>query len=151
MSVLPLTIEPNPILHQPSCDLPLPNLADWQKLGNDMIDTMIANNGIGLAASQVGQNINLFVINKEVAKTADHLVLCNPKITFSSSLKEVMEEGCLSCPKRFGDVRRPAKVRVTAYTLDGVKHHYKVKGMLAKVFQHEIDHLRGHLIIEKFE
>lgn len=151
MSVLPLTLEPNPILHRPARDLTPADFKQYQALGQDMIDTMLANTGIGLAAAQVGQNISLFVIHKDSAELPDHLVLCNPKITFQSAATHVMEEGCLSCPQRFGDVRRPEKIRVRAYTLDGRKHQYKAKGMLAKVFQHEIDHLRGHLIIQKFE
>lgn len=151
MSVLPLTLTPSPILHIPSEDLPLAALSSYVSLGQDMIDTMLANNGIGLAAPQIGKNINLFVIHKDILETPDHLVLCNPKITFRSIQTHVMEEGCLSCPKRFGDVRRPEKVRVRAYTLDGKKRQYKAKGMMAKVFQHEIDHLLGTLIIQKFE
>lgn len=151
MSVLPLTIIPSPILHTPSQDLSLPALAEHQVLGQDMIETMVANNGIGLAAPQIGKNINLFVIHRDMMGTTEHLILCNPKITFHSAATHVMEEGCLSCPQRFGDVRRPEKVRVTAYTLDGQRRQYKAKGMMAKVFQHEIDHLRGTLIIDKFE
>lgn len=151
MSVLPLTIQPNPILHTPSSDLPLADLAQYEALGADMVETMLASAGIGLAAAQIGKNLNLFVIHKGIAASADHLVLANPEIIFRSKVLHVMEEGCLSCPKLFGDVRRPEKIRVKAYSLDGTKHTYKAKGMLAKVFQHEIDHLRGRLIIDQFE
>lgn len=151
MSVLPLTLQPNPLLHTPSTDLPLAELASYYALGQDMAETMEAANGIGLAAVQIGKNINLFVIHKDVAETPEHLVLANPEIVFRSKGTHLMEEGCLSCPKRFGDVRRPEKIRVKAYTLDGKKHIFKAKAMLAKVFQHEIDHLRGTLIIDKFE
>lgn len=151
MSVLPLTLQPNTILRAMSRDLTSTEMATLHNLGQDMIATMLANNGIGLAAPQIAQNINLFVIHKDVAETPDHLVLCNPVITFRSTVTHVMEEGCLSCPKIFGDVRRPEKVRVKAYALDGSKQIFKAKGLLAKVFQHEIDHLRGTLIIDKFE
>ncbi len=151
MSVLPLTIQPNPKLHTPSVDLPLADLSNYQSLANDMAETMEAANGIGLAAVQIGENINLFVIHKDVAETPYHLMLANPEIIYSSKATHLMEEGCLSCPKLFGDVRRPEKIRVKAYTLDGKKHTFKAKAMLAKVFQHEIDHLRGTLIIDKFE
>lgn len=151
MSVLPLTIQPNPILHTPSSDLPLADLPQYVALGKEMVETMLASAGIGLAAVQIGKNLNLCVIHKDIAETTDHLVLANPEIIFRSKALHVMEEGCLSCPKLFGDVRRPEKVRVKAYTLDGKKHTYKAKGMLAKVFQHEIDHLHGTLIIDQFE
>lgn len=151
MSVLPLTLQPNDILRAPSRDLTVAEMAGFVTLGQDMAATMIVNNGIGLAAPQIGENINLFVINKEVSETPQHLILCNPTIMFASATSHIMEEGCLSCPQIFGDVRRPEKVRVKAYTLDGVKHVFKAKGLLAKVFQHEIDHLHGTLIIDKFE
>lgn len=151
MSILPLTIQPHPSLHQPSTDLPLVALASYQALGEDMKATMEASNGIGLAAVQIGKNLNLFVIHKDIAETPEHLVLANPEIVFTSKGEHVMEEGCLSCPQQFGDVRRPEKVRVKAYSLDGKKQIFKAKGMFAKVFQHEIDHLRGTLILDKFE
>ncbi|MFA6474597.1 MAG: peptide deformylase [Patescibacteria group bacterium] len=151
MEVLPLTLQPNKILRAKSHNLPIAELPNYVELGQQMIVVMIKNTGIGLAAPQVAKNINLFVINKDVAGTPDHLVLANPKIVFSSKTMNVMEEGCLSCPTLFGDVRRPEKVRVKAYTLDGKKHLFKAKGLLAKVFQHEIDHLTGVLIIDKFE
>lgn len=151
MSVLPLTLQPSKILHKPSTNLPLDELASYTQLGKDLVETMLASNGIGLAAPQVGKNLNLFVIHKAIAETTNHLVFANPEIVFTSKGTQVMEEGCLSCPKRFGDVRRPEKVRVKVYTLAGKKKLYKATGLFAKVFQHEIDHLRGVLIIDKFE
>ncbi|EKE01992.1 MAG: hypothetical protein ACD_21C00010G0003 [uncultured bacterium] len=151
MSILPLTIQPNKILRTISKDIPLTEMANYQALGESMIETMIHNNGIGLAAPQVGINLNLFVISGEATEKGEHLVLCNPTITFQSATTHIMEQGCLSCPTLFGDVRRPEKIRVKAYTLDGKKHVFKAKGLLAVVFQHEIDHLRGTLIIDKFE
>lgn len=151
MSVLPLTTLPSKILHNISVDLPVDVLQSYKELGKDMIETMLENDGIGLAAVQIGQNINLFTINKDVTKGSDHLILCNPTITFLSKGTNVMEEGCLSCPGIYGNVRRPEKIRVTAYTLDGERVQFKAKGLLAKVFQHEIDHLNGTLIVDKFE
>ncbi len=151
MSVLPLTIQPNDILHKVSEDLPLDALDQYLSLGDDMVETMLENDGIGLAAVQIGKNLNLFTVNKDVTGEDEHWILCNPTITFQSKNTAVMEEGCLSCPKIYGSVRRPVKVRVTAYTLTGEKKIFKAKGLLAKVFQHEIDHLQGTLIMDKFE
>ena len=151
MPILPLITQPNSILRAENQDLPVSTLEEFLELGEKMKVAMIEYNGIGLAAPQIGENLNLFVINKEVSGGDDHLVLCNPEIIFRSKRTNVMEEGCLSCPHIFGDVRRPDKVRVRAYTLDGQQHTYKAKGLLAKVFQHEIDHLQGRLIIDKFE
>lgn len=151
MTVFPLTTQPNKILRTQSKDLPLDRLHEYAALGQDMIETMLANNGIGLAACQIGKNLNLFTVNKDVTGAENHWILCNPIISFQSKSSTVMEEGCLSCPSLYGDVRRPEKVRVKAYTLDGVRHTFKAKGLLAKVFQHEIDHLHAILIIDKFE
>ncbi len=148
MIALPLVTQPNTILHSPSVDLNLKNAQHYQELGAQMVATMLKSNGIGLAAPQIGKNINLFVIHKDIAGTDEHLVLCNPVIMFKSAKLNVMEEGCLSCPKLYCDIARPEKVRVKVYTLTGEKLLYKAKGMLAKVFQHEIDHLRGKLIID---
>lgn len=151
MSVLPLVLQPNAILKRPSADIPADQLASYRALGNDMIETMLASNGIGLAAPQIGENLNLFVIHQDIAETSQHLVFANPEIVYRSRGTHVMEEGCLSCPKKFGNVRRPEKIRVKVTTLDGKRKVYKAIGMFAKVFQHEIDHLRGTLIIDKFE
>ena len=150
MSTLPLVFQPNPILKRPSLDIPADQLVSYHQLGVDMVETMLASNGIGLAAPQIGKNLNLFVIHKDIAEAADHLIFANPEIVFTSKGTHVMEEGCLSCPKKFGDVRRPEKIRVKVSTLDGKRKLYKATGMFAKVFQHEIDHLRGTLIIDKF-
>lgn len=149
MQSLALVTQPNTILHTLSVNIPLTDLAEYKDLGKQMIAVMLKSNGIGLAAPQIGKNINLFVIHKNISDTPEHVVLCNPKITFTSAKMHTMEEGCLSCPKHYCDITRPEKIRVKAYTLDGEKVSYKAKGMLAKVFQHEIDHLNGILIIDK--
>lgn len=149
MNSLPLVTQPNTILHTASVDIDLSQASAYQVLGEQMIATMLSNNGIGLAAPQIGKNLNLFVIHKDISNTPNHLVLCNPNITFTSAKTNTMEEGCLSCPKIYCDVARPEKIRVKAYTLTGEKKVYKAKGMLAKVFQHEIDHLNATLIIDK--
>ncbi|MFA5995463.1 MAG: peptide deformylase [Patescibacteria group bacterium] len=153
--ILPLVIQPNRILNTKSKNITLTELKDAKKvvelkeLGQSMVLTMLENNGIGLAAPQIGKNVNLFVVHKDTAQTNDHLVLCNPQITFQSAKKTTMEEGCLSCPTIYLDIARSEKIRVKAYTLDNEKTIFKAKGMLAKVFQHEIDHLNGVLIINK--
>ena len=151
MISLPLILEPNPILRKKSTliDLKKFNAQNLLALAEQMIATMLENNGIGLAAPQIGKNIQLFVINKDISKTNDHLVLCNPKITFQSAKITNFDEGCLSCPGRYISVKRPEKVRLKAFTLKNTKVVFKAKGLLAKAFQHEIDHLNGILIIDK--
>lgn len=150
MKALPLVLEPNLILRKKSILIDFnKNTINLPILAEQMIATMIANNGVGLAAPQVGKNIQLIVINKDVSKTINHLILCNPKITFRSAKTTSLSEGCLSCPGVFISILRPEKIRIKAVTLDNKKIVFKAKGLLAKAFQHEIDHLNGILIIDK--
>ncbi|MDP3970757.1 MAG: peptide deformylase [bacterium] len=151
MTTLKLVTQPNKILRTVSIDIARETFSEYKKLGEEMVEAMLKYEGIGLAAPQIGRNINMFTINKDVTLGEDHLILCNPKIVFLSKGTNVMEEGCLSCPKIYGDVSRSEKIRVKAFSLDGVLHTFKAKGLLAKVFQHEIDHLNGTLILDKFE
>ena len=121
---------------------------DINKLVAEMIETCRKANGIGLAAPQIGKSIRLCIINLE------HLglppfALVNPKIVKNSFAKIELEEGCLSIPGIFGMVKRPKKVTVEAQNLDGEKHKFVADGMLARVIQHELDHLDGVLFTTK--
>jgi peptide deformylase len=118
------------------------------KLVKDMIETCRKAQGIGLAAPQVGQSLRLCIINLE------HLGLppfglINPKIVKTSWKKIDMEEGCLSIPGLFGLVKRPAKVTVKAMNIEGTETKFQADGILARVLQHEIDHLDGVLFTSK--
>lgn len=101
--------------------------------------------GIGLAANQIGLNLSLFV-----AKTDRKLhAVFNPKITRRGAEEDEMEEGCLSIPKTYGIVRRSTAIWVEGQNMRGQKIKVKHFGLLARVFQHEIDHLNGILFIDK--
>ena len=115
------------------------------KLVSDMLKTMEAEKGIGLAAPQVNSSLRICVVR--VDNTAH--ILINPKIKSFSRKKEVFEEGCLSFPEKFFPVERPVKVKIKAKDLDGRKIKIKAEGLLARVLQHEIDHLDGVLIIDR--
>lgn len=106
---------------------------------------MKLDNGVGIAAPQVSKSIQLIVVNMK----DQPLVLINPKIILKSIRKELGEEGCLSVPGVFGMVKRSKTVRVKALNQKGGKLFLKAKGMLARVLQHEIDHLLGILFIDK--
>ncbi len=106
--------------------------------------------GIGLAAPQIGKNLNLAVINLEEFGTPV-FPLFNPKVLSRSIKKTDMQEGCLSIPNLFGQVKRPARVEVEAFNEQGKRIVLRAQGLLAKVLQHEIDHLHGVLIIDKFK
>lgn len=101
--------------------------------------------GIGLSANQLGLNMKVFVAKIDNKFYA----LFNPKITKESAEKNLMEEGCLSVPGKFGYVERADKVVLEAFNINGKKVKIKAWGLLARVFQHEADHLNGVLFIDK--
>jgi peptide deformylase len=116
---------------------------DLRKLVEDMFDTMRAAQGIGLAAPQVGRLERVAIIDIE----NDPIVLINPEI-ISETGKERAEEGCLSIPDIYGDVDRAARVTVRATDLEGNLFEREATELLARAFQHEIDHLHGKLFID---
>lgn len=125
---------------------------DLKKLADDMYETMIETNGIGLAAPQIGENIRLIIIDTkedEEKESSGRINLINPKIISYSVKKVMMEEGCLSVPGVFAEIERPAIVKIEAQDLDGHKFEIKARGLLARVIQHEIDHLDGILFIDR--
>ena len=111
----------------------------------DMIETMYDASGLGLAANQIGLSSNLFVIDVGIVQEKrDPVVIINPLITASED--EVMgEEGCLSIPDIFAEIKRAQHVEVKGYDLNGNEVRYEAEGILARAFQHEMDHLQGGL------
>lgn len=121
------------------------DLRKLDELGLDMVETMLKNDGIGLAAPQIGENIRAVVIN-----TKDGAIfMINPAIVKKSLIKEWGEEGCLSVPFVYGQVKRHKNVTCAYAGLDGKEKKLKAQGLLARVIQHEIDHLDGILFIDK--
>ena len=116
-----------------------------------MVETMYASDGIGLAAPQIGENFRLAVIGKQAAPNGKEIILINPKIT-KRSWRQIKDlEGCLSVPELTVEVKRHKKITVTALNEKAEPVSYVVSDYLARVFQHEIDHLDGILIIDKNE
>ncbi|MDD5341190.1 MAG: peptide deformylase [Patescibacteria group bacterium] len=144
MSKLEIIKEPNPILRQKSVKIKAIT-PEVERLILDMAKTMKANNGVGLAAPQVGHSLRLFVINNGDSAMA----LINPKILWRSFGKETEEEGCLSCPGVWGEVKRSKSVWVLTRNKNGKYNFFKASGLFARVIQHEYDHLNGVLIIDK--
>ena len=119
-----------------------------RQLAREMNQVMISENGIGLAAPQIGKNIQLVIVN--IGEEGDAFkAYVNPEITHLTSKNTAIEEGCLSLPGVYGYVTRAAKVHVRYQDLTGRKHRGKFRGMEAIVLQHEIDHLNGKLIIDR--
>jgi len=144
--MLKIITYPNKILRKKTQEIENVLDPEIQQLAQDMIKAMGKGRGIGLAAPQVSKSLSLITIDFQDGP----LILFNPRITFFSKKKEEGEEGCLSLPKQFGQVERSHKVRVKAIDSKGEKVKFKAEGLFARVLQHEIDHLNGVLIIDKF-
>ena len=112
-----------------------------------MKETMVANDGWGLAAPQIDESLALFVIADEIV-LEDHAVFINPRITSSSKETEIEEEGCLSFTGRYSDVVRASYVEIEAQDERGKKFTVSGTGVLARAFLHEVDHLNGILFID---
>lgn len=143
--MLKIIINPNPILRKKSQNVTDVLSDKIQKLIPEMIETMKAKDGVGLAAPQVGENIRLLVVGY---KDKD-LAIINPKILKKSILKEWDEEGCLSIPNKYGQVRRHKNITLKYLNEKGEEETLKANGLLARIIQHEIDHLDGILFIDK--
>ncbi|MCS7231435.1 MAG: peptide deformylase [Elusimicrobiota bacterium] len=118
----------------------------------DMFETMYAYNGIGLAANQVGLDLQIVIVDigyKEKNKSIPPLVLINPKITKSSNKKVIAEEGCLSFPGYYDNVKRAESIVVEYYDINGKKKELIAKNLLSRVLQHEIDHINGVSFIQR--
>jgi len=145
--VLPILTYPNKILRAPTKEVVFPLSKEMIKLTQDMIDTVQKADGIGLAAPQVGKSVKLIIVNLE-KNGVPIMALYNPKIVKKSFAKTEIEEGCLSIPKVFGMVKRPKKVTIEAQTAEGKTVKFSDDGWIARVSQHEIDHINGKLIID---
>lgn len=138
---------PNPILRKKSQEINPEQISDkdFQNFIQDMKTTMLKKDGIGLAAPQVGKNIQIFTINTDDGPRA----FINPKILKKSWRKSTMEEGCLSVPNVYLPVKRSVKISVKYLDDQGKPQKHSISGLMARVFQHEFDHLEGILIIDK--
>ena len=148
MSVKKIVIEPDPILRKKSQPLEYVN-KEIQKFLKDMLSTMYAAPGIGLAAVQVGVPKRLIVIDlSKDGKKKNPLFLINPEITYKSNETSIYEEGCLSLPGHFAEVERPAECHLNYIDYNGNKKNLKANGLLATCVQHEVDHLDVFLFID---
>ena len=147
MPILKILTQPNPILRKKSIDISAEVIKgrELRSLVSSMAKTMVKTDGVGLAAPQIGKNIRLIVINSKDGV----FCLINPKFTKKSWARELAQEGCLSIPGVFGKVKRHKKVSLTYYNQEGKKIKLTAVGMMARVLQHEIDHLDGILFIDK--
>ena len=148
MTVKTILTEPNKILRQISKPVDKVGKSE-QKLMDDMLETMYAAPGIGLAAIQIGvpKRIIVMDISKEEGKKKPRYFI-NPVIKNKDILKVTYEEGCLSVPDQFAEIDRPSKCEVEYLDYNGEKQLLKADGLLATCIQHEMDHLEGILFID---
>lgn len=123
--------------------------ADLRKIADRMLDLMYESKGVGLAATQVNIPIRLFVLNETGERgEGEEMVLINPEIERPKG-SETSQEGCLSLPGIHGDVKRPKQIRLTAYSINGELVEMTVDGFVARVLQHEYDHLDGVMFFDR--
>ena len=148
MTIKTIVTEPNTLLRQVS--QPVEQVGEPEKeLMNDMLETMYAANGIGLAAIQIGvpKRIIVMDLSKEENKKLP-MYFVNPVITKKNNEKVTYEEGCLSVPNQFAEIDRPSKCEVEYLDYNDHKQNLQAEGLLATCIQHEIDHLEGILFID---
>jgi peptide deformylase len=149
MAVLPVITWGDPRLKKNSEDV-----GEWtpelEQLSEDMFETTLFEEGVGLAAPQIGRNLNLAVIDCSCGEDpAQRIILINPEIILEEGV-QVGPEGCLSIPGVREVLERPQKVTIRNRAKDGSWHELVGEDLLARAFCHEIDHLRGRLFVEYF-
>ena len=147
MSHLEVLKNPNKELREKSRELSVEEILSdkIQTLADNMIQTTKDENGVGLAAPQVGEHVRVIVVETNKGLRP----FFNPEITDYSRRLMISEEGCLSIPKVYGLVNRHRAVKVEALNREGNKVQLKASGFIGTIFQHEIDHLDGILFIDK--
>lgn len=152
--ILPIYIYGQPVLRKVAADI-TPDYPDLKQFVADMFDTLTSSEGIGLAAPQVGKSIRVVVIDLDVLSEdmpeykGFRKVFINPHILeFDNSHKETMEEGCLSLPGLHENVTRATRIHVHYVDEDFQEHDEWVEGYLARVMQHEFDHLDGKMYVD---
>ncbi|TAL28248.1 MAG: peptide deformylase [Alphaproteobacteria bacterium] len=160
MAILPIYVAPHPVLKKIA--EPVTEVTDdLRKLMDDMLETMYAAPGIGLAAPQVGVSKRILVLDVDQPKKDDEdadipkaerrgkpQFFVNPEITWESEEKNIYDEGCLSLPGQYAEVERPKRVKVKFLGYDGKQQEIECDGLLATCIQHEMDHLNGILFVD---
>jgi peptide deformylase len=147
MAILQMHTLPDSVLRQKAKKITIID-SSTQKLIDDMIDTMRANSGVGLAAPQIGISLRLAVI--EIPESGKVITLVNPEIVKRQG-ERILEEACLSVPGYYGEIKRAETVTVKARDRNGKNFRLKGKNLLAQALEHETDHLDGILYIDHID
>lgn len=146
MAILPVKIYPDPVLKQKA--VPVSDFGSkMQKLFEDMIETMYEEDGVGIAAPQVGVSQRIFIACPTVKKGEEYVVV-NPQV-YEVSGRQVGVEGCLSVPGVSGEVARAKMVKIKYQDRYGKPQDIEAKDFFARIIQHEIDHLDGMLFVDR--
>jgi len=160
---LPLRLDGDPLLRRKAKPIAAVT-SELRLFAEQMLVSMLASNGVGLAAPQVGRSIRMITLNTAMSDRAESgtlspgeillvprmpLVLVNPELIAFAREMEIGNEGCLSIPKIYADVARPQRVVLKAATLDGQMFEVECAGLLGRCVQHEVDHLDGILFVDR--
>ena len=150
MAVRPTVIWPDPRLREPT--VAITTIDDSvRQLYQDLCDSMYAENGLGMAAPQLGESRKMFVVEPKLAGRAETdppVCLMNPEVLETSDEQQDSEEGCLSFPDIYIKVKRPMRCKVRAMGIDGQTFEIEGDGLLARCLLHENDHLTGKLLVD---
>lgn len=150
MAVRPVVIWPDERLRQPSVAVTAVD-ASVRALYQDLVDSMYAENGLGIAALQLGDPRRMFIVEPKLAGRAETdppLAFINPEVLETSEEQQDSEEGCLSFPQVYIKVKRPMRCKVRAMGLDGAMFEIEGEALLARCLLHENDHLTGKLLVD---
>ncbi len=150
MAVRPTVIWPDPRLREPT--VAITEVDDSvRELYRDLCDSMYAENGLGMAAPQIGDNRKMFIVEPKLAGRAETdppVCLMNPEVVWTSDDVQDSEEGCLSFPDIYIKVKRPMRAKVRAMGLDGKTFEIEGEALMARCLLHENDHLTGKLLVD---
>lgn len=150
MAVRPIVVWPDPRLREETSAIP-EITDDVRQLYRDLVDTMFAYNGVGIAAVQIGEPYKMFLVEASVCggeETDDPWAFINPEIVAVSEDTEKVDEGCLSFPGIYVAIERPYQCRVRATNLSGEQFETDGEALFARAIQHEYDHLTGKLMVD---
>jgi len=154
MAVRPVVVWPDDRLRQPSVEIraaEITNDPSVRELYQDLVDSMYAENGLGIAALQLGDPRRMFIVEPKLAgkePTDPPVAFINPEVLWTSEEQQDSEEGCLSFPEIYVKVKRPMRCRVRALGLDGQPFEIEGEALLARCLLHENDHLTGKLLVD---
>jgi peptide deformylase len=137
---------PDPVLRRRAREVPVDD--ETRAVVKAMFTRMVKSDGCGLAAPQVGLDRRILVLNP-TGKPEDDLALVNPTIKERKGGDTLMDEGCLSFPRMYAEIKRPERCVVEYQDLDGARHEREFDGFVARIIQHEYDHLEGVLLVDR--